>query len=212
VTAARRASFAAALLGLIVGGGLALLASGRPWQTVTAHRDRPLADDILDVTGRTLHPAVTGFAVVALAGVVGILASRGLARRLIGAVLVIAGAVICWDAVTALRAISSDHARTLLRDARSGVGLDAGRVVTVTVHPVWPILAGLGGLLVVAGGALTVWSGATWSGLSSRYERPQPAGPQSEATLWSELDRGIDPTAADPARDRGEDPSARTEP
>ena len=85
-------TFAAALLGLIIGGALALFASGRSWQTVTAHRARPLADDVLEVTGRTLHPAVTGLAVVALAGVVGILASRGIARRIIGAVLVIAGA------------------------------------------------------------------------------------------------------------------------
>ena len=67
---------------------------------VTAQRARPLADDVLDVSGRTLHPAVTGLAVVALAGVVGILATRGIARRIIGAVLVVAGAIVGWDAVT----------------------------------------------------------------------------------------------------------------
>ena len=111
MTAGGRLTFAAALLGLIIGGALALFAGGRSWQTVTAHRARPLADDVLDVTGRTLHPAVIGLAVVALAGVVGILASRGIARRIIGAVLVIAGGIVCWDAVTALRAISSEHAR-----------------------------------------------------------------------------------------------------
>ena len=96
------------------------------WQTVTAHRARPLADDVLEVSGRTLHPAVTGLAVVALAGVVGILATRGIARRIIGAVLVVAGAIVGWDAVTGLHAISPEHARTLLRDAQTGVGLDAG--------------------------------------------------------------------------------------
>jgi uncharacterized membrane protein (TIGR02234 family) len=199
----RRTSFAAALLGLVLGAGLALLASGRSWQTITAHRDRPLADDIVDVTGRTLHPAVTGLAVVGLAGVVGILASRGLGRRAVGIVLVIAGGVICWEAWTSLRAISSEHARTVLRDARSGVGLDPGRAISVAVHPVWPVLAGLGGLLVLAAGVLAVVGGAAWSGLSRRYEQPEPTGPQSDATLWSTLDSGIDPTT---------DPSPRTEP
>jgi uncharacterized membrane protein (TIGR02234 family) len=157
-------TFAAALLGLIVGGALALFASGRGWQTVTAHRARPLADDVLDVSGRTLHPAVTGLAVVALAGVVGILATRGMARRIIGAVLVVAGAIVGWDAVTALQAISPEHARTLLRDAQTGVGLDPGQAVTVAVHPIWPVLAAVGGVLIVLGGALTIACGAAWKG------------------------------------------------
>lgn len=199
MTAGGRLTFAAALLGLIIGGALALFAGGRSWQTVTAHRARPLADDVLDVTGRTLHPAVIGLAVVALAGVVGILASRGIARRIIGAVLVIAGGIVCWDAATALRAISSEHARGVLRDAQTGVGLDAGRAVTVAVHPVWPVLAALGGLLILVAGTFTIGYGAAWTGLSGRYEHPQPAaGPQHDARLWSALDRGIDPTA-DPA-------------
>ena len=203
-----RATFAAALLGLIIGGALALFASGRGWQTVTAHRVRPLADDVLDVSGRTLHPAVTALAVVALAGVVGILATRGIARRIIGAVLVVAGAIVCWDSLTALQAISSEHARTVLRDAHTGVGLDAGQAVTVAVHPVWPVLAALGGVLIVLGGALTIAYGAAWTGLSGRYEHPHPAaGPQqSDVRLWSALDRGIDPTV-DPS-----DSSPRTEP
>jgi uncharacterized membrane protein (TIGR02234 family) len=209
MTAVGRLTFAAALLGLIIGGALALFAGGRGWQTVTAHRARPLADEALDVTGRTLHPAVTGLAVVALAGVVGILASRGIARRIIGAALVITGGIMCWDAATALRAISSEHARTVLRDAQTGVGLDAGRAVTVAVHPVWPVLAALGGLLIALAGALTIGYGAAWKGLSGRYEHPQPAaGPQRDVRLWSALDRGIDPTA-DPAPDVTADPPER---
>ena len=206
MTAVGRSTFAAALLGLIIGGALALFASGRGWQTVTAHRARPLADDVLEVSGRTLHPAVTGLAVVALAGVVGILATRGMARRIIGAVLVVAGAIVCWDALTALPAISSAHARTVLRDAQAGVGLDAGQAVTVAVHPIWPGLAALGGVLIVLGGALTIAYGGAWKGLSGRYDHPEPAaGPQPEARLWSALDRGIDPTA-DPAPGITSDP------
>jgi uncharacterized membrane protein (TIGR02234 family) len=236
MTAVGRSTFAAALLGLIVGGALALFAGGRGWQTVTARRARPLADDILEVSGRTLHPAVTGLAVVALAGVVGILATRGLARQIIGAVLVVAGAIVCWDAPTALHAISGEHARTVLRDAQTGVGLDAAQAVNVAVHPIWPVLTAFGGVLIVLGGALTIAYGAAWKGLSGRYEHPQPAaGPQPDARLWSALDRGIDPTVdpapditaadrpeptAQPARDRsvgapddsGSDSSTRTEP
>ena len=180
MTPVGRLTFAAALLGLIVGGALALFASGRGWQTVTAHRARPLADDVLDVSGRTLHPAVTGLAVVALAGVVGILATRGIARRIIGAVLVVAGAIVGWDAVTGLHAISPEHARTLLRDAQTGVGLDPGQAVTVAVHPIWPVLAALGGVLIVLGGALTIACGAAWTG-SFRPLRASSAGSRAAA-------------------------------
>jgi uncharacterized membrane protein (TIGR02234 family) len=206
MTAAARLQSATAMAGLLVGGGaLALLAGGRGWQTVTAVRTRPLTGEVLSVTGRTLHPAVTALAVVALAGIVGVLATRGRARRVIGGVLVVVGGVLVWQSLTGLAAMTTAHAHSVLRDARGGVGLDTVVALRVVVHPTWPVLAAVGGVLVAVAGVLTLVWGARWSGLSRRYESPQPAS--TDAGMWTALDGGLDPTA-DPAPD----PSARTEP
>jgi uncharacterized membrane protein (TIGR02234 family) len=209
------ASFAIALVGLAIGGAAALLAASRPWLTIIAPRDRPLADDVLDVTGRTLYPAVTGLALVALAGVVGVLATRGTARRIVGVVLVLTGGGLCWQAVRGLWAVSAGPARGLLRDARNGVGLAPDRSLGVAVHAGWPIVAALGGVVVILAGALTAVRGPTWRGLSRRYDAPEP-GALTDATLWTALDRGADPTSdgpspADPV-DSTTDPPARTQP
>lgn len=207
MTGAARVQFATAMAGLLVGGALALIAGGRGWQTVTAVRTRPLADEVLSVTGRTLHPAVTALALVALAGVVGVLATRGVARRVVGGVLAVVGGVLCWQSLAGLAAMSTAHAHSALRDARGGVGLDAEGALRVAVHPVWPVLAAVGGVLVLVAGVVTLGWGSGWSGLSRRYESPQSGAAGTDTGLWNALDGGLDPTA-DPAAD----PSARTEP
>jgi uncharacterized membrane protein (TIGR02234 family) len=53
------------------------------------------------------------------------------------------------------------------------------------------------GLLLAAGGLVTVVRGARWPGMSSRYERgatPRQTVPSDSAGMWKALDRGEDPT------------------
>ncbi|HEX6756246.1 MAG TPA: Trp biosynthesis-associated membrane protein, partial [Mycobacteriales bacterium] len=67
------------------GGGLALLAAGRPWLRLAAPRRPPLPDVALTLTGRDLEPLVPALGVVGLAGVVGLLATRRWGRLAVGA-------------------------------------------------------------------------------------------------------------------------------
>lgn len=181
-------------LGLVLlGGAGALLASGRAWQTVTAPRPRPFTDEVVAVSGRTLEPAVAALGVVALAGVVAVLATRGMARRIVGVVLAGAAVAMAWPAVAGLRTVSAQRARSLVNDAHAAAGLDLAHPPRAAVHLVWPALTLVCAVAVLAGGiAVALW-GHRWLVMSARYEAPAPQ--RADATLWSDLDRGRDPTS-----------------
>lgn len=192
----RHVAFAFALLLDAIGAGGALLISVRTWQTVTTARPAPLHDDVLQVSGRTVDAAPTALALVALAGVVAVLATRGVLRRALGGVLGLAGVLLVWRAASSWSAVGTQRARALVADRHATV--DVSRAVPhVAAHPLWPTLTILCGLLVAVCGAMVAWRGATWSVLSARYESQaqRPADPlKAAATLWNALDRGEDPT------------------
>ena len=190
------ALFAAALLLDIVGGAGALLVASRHWQTITTSRPAPLRDDVLQVSGRTVDAAPTALALVALAGVVAVLATRGVVRRIVGVVLSLAGLGLVWRAIASAGAVSVDRARSLVSDHHPTVDVTAS-VPHVVTHPGWPVLTVVAGVLVAAAGALIGWRGQHWQAMSARYETPpaQDADPaRTAATLWTKLDRGEDPT------------------
>lgn len=192
MSASARARLGAALGLVLLGAAGALLVSGRAWQTITAPRLRPFTDEVVDVSGRTLEPAVAALGVVALAGVVAVLATRGWARQVVGVVLVGAAIAMAWPAIAGLRAVSAQRARSLVSDAHTAAGLDPAHPPRVALHTVWPVLTLLCAVAVLAGGiAVALW-GHRWSVMSARYEAPAPQ--RSDATLWSDLDRGHDPT------------------
>ncbi len=192
-----------ALVLVAAGGGLALLTAGRPWDTVHAARPAPLADLAVAVSGRTVEPGVTGLAVVALAGVVALLATRGLLRQVIGGALALTGALITWRALAGLGGISVGRGRELIVSLRTGVTIDDGTQVRVAAHATWPVVAIAGGVLVLAGGLLVIARSRSWRAMGARYEAPvqsappstdAAADPASDLALWKSLDRGEDPT------------------
>jgi uncharacterized membrane protein (TIGR02234 family) len=198
-----RAEYAAALSTDLLGGAAALLISTRPWQTVWTPRPRPFADDVLQLTGRSLDPASTALALVALAGVVAVLATRGVPRRLVGVALALAGGALIWRAVLGGSAVGQARARNLVASLHSGLGVDAAAVSRVTVHPVWPALSAVAGVLVLAAGALIAVRGHRWRAMSAKYEAPAGGATggdperdraRRDASLWAALDRGDDPT------------------
>jgi uncharacterized membrane protein (TIGR02234 family) len=192
----RYALFALALLLDVIGGGAVLLISARAWQTITTPRPAPLHDDVLRVSGRTVDAAPTALALVALAGVVAVLATRGVLRRVVGGVIALAGVGLLWRAVVSWGAVSISRARALVSDRHATV--DVSRVVPhVATHSVWPALTLACGVLVTLCGALVAWQGHTWSVMSARYEPASAATSdpgKAAATLWGALDRGEDPT------------------
>lgn len=193
---ARYGPFGAALLLDVVGAGGALLLSTRHWQTITATRPAPLGDLVVQVSGRTVDSASTALALVALAGVVAVLATRGLARRVVGGVLALTGIGLVWRAAAAGAALSRDRAASIVADRHKSV--DAASVVPhVATHNLWPVLSLVCGLLVLASGVAIAWRGHRWQVMSARYEAPaDPQQQRSKAAtaLWTALDRGEDPT------------------
>ncbi|GLZ39428.1 Trp biosynthesis-associated membrane protein [Actinokineospora sp. NBRC 105648] len=143
-----------------------------PWGS--AVRSRPGTDVTTnaDIPGAELAPALVPLAVLALAAVAGSLAVSGSWRRVLGAVVVAAGLVPVWTGFLA-------HADT---DAF------AGRALAV-----------VGGVLMVAAGALLAVRGHRMPRLGGRYRSPGAAkeSARTEADLWQALSEGEDPTAAD---------------
>jgi uncharacterized membrane protein (TIGR02234 family) len=190
-----RASLAVALIADLLGAAGVLLFAGRVWQRVQVSRVRPLPDAVAKLAGRDLYPALTAFALIALAGVIAIAATRGWGRRIVGLALAASGIVIGWYAVDGLSAVSTGRA---LSSITSGVGIDSSSAPRVSVDAVWAGLTVASAVLIVAAGLLTVANAQRWTGLASRYEAPT-AGARTERgspdiALWSALDRGDDPT------------------
>lgn len=200
-----RVEFATALALQLVGAAGALVLAGRTWQTIVTPRPRPLGDAVLQLTGGTVDAASTALALVALAGIVAVLATRGLGRVAIGAVLAGAGAALVWRALAGAAAIGPARARAFVQ-SHPGVGADPGAVSRVTVHSGWALLSAGCGVLVLAAGVLIAVRGRRWASMSARYETPgarddgdeELARTRASAALWRALDRGQDPTGQPP--------------
>jgi uncharacterized membrane protein (TIGR02234 family) len=208
-----RAEFALAVALDLAGGGVALLISTRHWQSVRVPRTRPLADRTFQLTGRALDNTPTALALVALAGVVAVIAVKGWGRRAVGVVLAAAGVVLAWRSLDLVGAVSAS--RALAAAPRSGEGVVSGQA-HVTSTAIWPALSAACGVLVAVAGGLVAARGHRWVGLSARYDSPtrrpdddETARARRDASWWQSLDRGDDPTAAEspvtpeaPGRDR----------
>jgi uncharacterized membrane protein (TIGR02234 family) len=202
-----RAEFFTALLLLVIGAALALLFSTRTWQTFTTARQRPLANDVLHVTGRTIDAAPTAFALIALAGVAAVIATRGMVRRILGWVIALDGIAMIVRASRALSPVNADQARQIVMEKHPSVTFDLPAAPSVDVHPIWGIATCVCGALIVVAGLLISWRGGTWGGMSTRYSRPAPteeapidpeaqqaAEAKANLALWNAIERGDDPT------------------
>lgn len=137
----------------------------------------------LAVVGLGIAGIVVAFGLpwLTLAVVLGIVATRGWARRVVGALLVLVGVVAAVAGAAPL--------------ASSG---------TVSV------LGVIGGVLVILGGAWTFARGATWPAMGARYDGARPAArARRPLSAWESLDQGVDPTV-DPPGDAPADPSTTT--
>lgn len=197
----RREPLLAALL-CLVGAFLVLVAVGREWALVGVLGTGLLPDRELAVRGSDLVPGVRALGLVALAGVVAIPATRQWGRIVVGLVLAVVGAGV----VAAVYGVVGD----LLSAAQgSAVVRDAGGTAgESTRRTLWPYACGLGGLTITAAGLFVAARGRRWAALGRRYEAPAARAvlPAGERDLWEALDRGDDPTAADP---EGRGPSPR---
>lgn len=214
-----RREFGAALVLCAVAGALGLIAGGRSWLVVTVTPGDPLPPVTTTVPGAATAPMVSGLAVVVLAGVVGLLATRWWGRLGVGTVVALAGAGLLSVALPA----RGEPSTTELREVAFAAGLPAGEVTGQSLAT-GPTVAALAGVLAVLAGGLTIVRGRRWPRLGARYDAPtrspdlgsrvggapgspvgdghpgggaEPSGgdgPQPEDGWWAALDRGEDPT------------------
>jgi len=161
------------VLVVLVGALLLFVAGGRDWVVRTGtSTGLPGLQAPREVLTAGSQDAVRALALAGLTAVGALLASRRWGRIVVGVLLLAVG----------LGAVA--------------VALVGGRASA------WSYVALLGGLLLALGGALAAVRGRRWAALSGRYDAPaareeRPVA-RPEVAAWDALDRGEDPTAADP--------------
>lgn len=172
----------AVVLGLaVVAAAVLVLAAGRTWAVVVwAPPGLPRTDQAL--VGRVLAPGAFAFGLAGLAGGVGLLATRGWARRAVAAVVGLCGLGAAVSAALATRAAAASRELPAAAAAED-----------VAVHgTAWPWVGlGAGALLALAG-AYAAARCARWPGMGARYDAPKQR--EAEPDMWRALDRGDDPT------------------
>lgn len=173
-----RREFVVTLVLLLVGAALVLLAGTQTWISGGGSGPDPMTDHVQGNSGAS---AARALGLVALAAVLGVPATRGWLRRIVGALLGLVG----------LGTVAS----SLVFRATVGYVVPGDGTVPVpqTVSPtLWPYVSVLGGVLITVVGVLTAVRGQRWPGMGARYDAPAKR-PSADDT-WSALDRGEDPT------------------
>jgi hypothetical protein len=183
----------AAVLGLAALAAAAILvATGRPWLTVTVQRRPPFGPLRVPLTGHAQYPVLTGLAVAALLCAVLVLVTGPVVRRVLGALLVPAGAWAAGYAVAGLSRPAPGRLAELLGDRLAQGSGSLG----LHQRSEWPVLTLLAAVLLAGCGVVVAVRGGRWQlGMSSRYAAPAVSG--ESADPWRRLDRGEDPTVPD---------------
>lgn len=189
---------------LLLGAGTSWLSGSLNWFSVelpTATGGQAAAS----VTGAQIQPTVNAVAAVLLAAVAATVALSGIARRVLGGLVVFAGVAAGWT--TVLRIVTPPSPAELV-SARAGLNTGGQPVGTSTVTTAaGPWVAVAAAVLAVAAGVLLAVRERRMARLGSRYAAPgsdaPPADPDRAA--WEQLDEGGDPTVAPPPDARGRD-------
>jgi len=191
-----RRQFVLMLLVGAAGAGLALLAVRQGWARAIYDEPKPLPSQSISVTGQDMVPAASALALAGLACLAAIIATRGLLRRIAGAVLALCGAgavVAASGSLSAARIVSAASSKVSssasVASGGSGSttggassGSSAGAVVTGgSVHTMllgvpWRVALFAGAVAIIVAGLLTIWRGNRWPVMSGRYERQSSSG------------------------------------
>lgn len=167
---------------LVLGAGALWLSSRLTWSW--SRELTPLRGTVVVTqNGGDVAAALVPLALVALAAVAAVLAIGGWWRRIIGALVGIAGLAAVWTGASGLPAVFTAHP----------AGYPASQVV------IGHGLAVLAGLLLVAAAVLVIRNAGRLPRMGGNYQTPAVAkrrkDPDSE--LWQALSEGRDPTAND---------------
>ncbi len=188
----------------LLGAGAAVLAASLTWWR-QSHVDALSGSLTTSATGGQSDALLVPVAVLAVAGIGAALATTGVLRRSVGAVLLVGGVLAAVLAVTGALTPPAALRSSLPRPPESSGAAQ--------LQVPGPVLAVLGGLLVALVGVLLLAAFGARRALGARYDAPtgrraaaraplvdpgaDPAtDPEASASWWKALDAGGDPTAA----------------
>jgi uncharacterized membrane protein (TIGR02234 family) len=196
------------------GAVLILVALREVWAHAIYTPPHPIPAQDYPVTGQSLIPLASALAVAAIACLAAVIATRGLARRVVGVLLAVIGG---YAAVTVTTAVTAAAVLATAQNAATASGTGGGSTTSGATsgtggglivsgapgHAVmtglgWHVVAAVGALAIVLAGLATLWRGPAWPVMSARFERPSRQGTAraaDSATMWESLSRDVDPTA-----------------
>lgn len=193
-----RREYGLAVLAMAAGAGLLLAAAGSHWVTGQVSAPGPVAPVPVELTGTDLTGALSGIGWAGLAGIAGLYATRGWARRAVGLLVAVGGAA-------ALNAVWGATRPDTISATVSANTTDAADTAQMAAAPqlaaLGPAMAMAGAVLLVAAGLLATLRSPAWPGMGTRYDRdaaPRANRAETPSDLWKSLDAGDDPTLDDP--------------
>ena len=196
----RRAKYTT-MLAVVVGAGLALLASTQPWITVQLAAAANHAGDVV-VQGSAAAPALTALSLAGLA----LAAALAIAGPVVRIVLAVFGVLIAVSITLSAGIALGDpvQAAAAAITGASGVsgGTSVARLAKSVDVSVWPWIAILGGIVIAAASVAVVATSRRWPGPSRRYQavRFEDAADRPAASTGLEADAVPDVLAEpDPA-------------
>jgi uncharacterized membrane protein (TIGR02234 family) len=186
-----RKLYAPAVLGLVITGGAAWVAARQPW-TVTVIGAGKLPGSTIQTSGADAFAALPALGLVILAAGLGVLASSGWIRRVVGALVMVVGSGGLALAAAAIQHGIAEARNEYLATSPAWSGDIVGTRINWTL---WPWLATGAFALAIALGLLATLCARIWPTMSARYDAPRRGVSGDEpADLWKALDDGQDPT------------------
>jgi uncharacterized membrane protein (TIGR02234 family) len=216
-----------ALLAGAVGAGLILLALRAQWAQAVFTPQKPLTAEVVSVSGTDLVPLAEALALAALAGLIAVIATRGVARRAVGVLLAVLGAGAGAAVLTTVSGatvvsvaegkVASPASAALSGAAGSTTSGASGSGALVlsnsTGHAImsgtpWQAAVIVGALLIFAAGLGTALRGQDWPVMSARYDAPGARGAApSGGTGQERAARPSDAASMWESLNGGEDPT-----
>ena len=163
-----------------------MFASRQEWAQAIFTPPRPLPAQEISVTGQQLVPLASALALAGLACLAAMIATRSVARRVVGVLLAALGAgvavatfggVHASAVLAAARADAADGAlggSTTSGTSPSGaahaivIAGSTGHVIMATTP--WRAVVACGAVAIVLAGLATVWRGPSWPVMSARFQ------------------------------------------
>ncbi|NEN06277.1 Trp biosynthesis-associated membrane protein [Diaminobutyricibacter tongyongensis] len=166
--ASRRAKYTT-MLAIVIGAGLALLASTQPWITVQLAAAANHAGDVV-VQGSAAAPALTALSLAGLA----LAAALAIAGPIVRIVLAVLGVLIAVSITLSAGIALGDPVQAAAAAITGASGVSGGTSVARLAKSVdvslWPWIAILGGVVIAAASIAVILTSRRWPGPSRRYQ------------------------------------------